>query len=90
METRTYTAKFKVGDRIVVNRTDYETFHEKPDPMGGFHGTVKRVIFPGDVLYEAWGQANGTGEVKYEVGLDKPVGNAGTDFIFSGKELELL
>lgn len=89
METRTYTTKFSVGDLVKVCRPDYEAFHEKPDPMGGLHGTVKRVIFPGDILYEAWGLANGTGEVKYHIVLDRPVGNAGTDFIFSGNELSL-
>ena len=87
METRIYTSKFNVGDKVKVHRPDYEFFHEKQDPMGGMVGTVKRVVFPGDTLYTAWGLANGTGEVKYHIVLDRPVGNAGSEFIFSGNEL---
>ena len=52
METRNYTAEFNVGDSIVVNSPDYEFFHGKPHPLAGKNGVVKKVIFPGEILYE--------------------------------------
>ena len=82
METRNYTAKFNVGDSIVINNPDYEFFHGKPHPLAGKNGVVKKVIFPGEILYENWGLANGTGEVKYRVELD------GIAYLLSGKELK--
>lgn len=86
METRTYTAKFNVGQRISIDRPDYKVFHETPDPFEGLTGTITRVIFPGDILYEDWGIPNGTGAVNYDVELDKP--HCGTTkYIFAENEL---
>lgn len=87
METRTYTAKLKVGERVRIDRPDYEFTHpDKPDPFKGLTGTILSVIFPGDILYEKWGLVNGTGEVKYSVVLDEPLYGT-TGYLFSEKEL---
>lgn len=87
METRTYTANFKVGDTVVIDRPIYELTHpEKADPFKGRTGRIQSVIFPGDVLYEGWGVANGTGEVKYSVVLDEPL-HGYVGYLFSENEL---
>lgn len=75
METRTYTAKFNVGQRI---RIKY--------PFEGLTGRITRVIFPGDILYEDWGIPNGTGAINYDVELDKPH-HGTTKYIFTENEL---
>lgn len=86
METRTHTAKLNVGDIVRIFRPIFELSHDTPDPFKGMMGKVKKVIFPGEVLYEGWGVANGTGVVKYHVELDRP--HCGhTDFLFSENEL---
>lgn len=91
METRTYTAELEAGTRVRIYRPDYQSFHEKPDPFAGLTGTVVRVIFPGDIMYEGWGMPNGTGEVKYQIELDKEYPATKTkNFLFSGRELARL
>ena len=82
MKTRNYTAKFNVGDHITIDNPDYEFLYGKPHPLAGKNGVIKKVIFPGEILYENWGLANGTGEVKYRVELD------GIAYLLSGKELK--
>lgn len=91
METRTYTAELETGARVRIDRPYYQSFHEKPDPFADLTGTVVRVIFPGDIMYEGWGLSNGTGEVKYLIELDQEFpGTKTKNFFFSGSELARL
>lgn len=84
METRIYTAVFEVGDAVKVN---YRT-NEPSTMLHGRTGKVVKVVFPGDILFEAYGDGvpNGTGEIKYIVELDEPLFNI-TKFYFPAKEL---
>lgn len=82
METRIYTAVFNVGDAVKINYRTYE-----PSTMlHGRTGKVVKVVFPGDILYEAYGVPNGTGEIKYIVELDEPLYNT-IRFFFPAEEL---
>ena len=82
METRIYTAVFNVGDAVKINYRTYE-----PSTMlHGRTGKVVKVVFPGDILYEAYGVPNGTGEIKYIVELDEPLYKT-IRFFFPAEEL---
>ena len=45
-----------------------------------------KIVFPGDILYEAYGVPNGTGEIKYIVELDEPLYKT-IRFFFPAEEL---
>ena len=91
METRTYTAQFEVGERVKVSRPDYEIFYGKgaKHPLEGKTGTVLKVIFPGEILYEFAGEGytNGTGAIQYLVQLDVPKNGTTGRYHLSLKEL---
>ena len=83
METRTYTAKFKVGDRVRYNQI-LPKWDGTNEELDGKTGVITRVVFPGDTMYNAWGLANGTGVVQYGVRLDEQHPTTNTrDFLFS-------
>ena len=83
METRKHTAKFKVGDTVRYNQI-LPKWDGTNEELDGKTGVITRVVFPGDVMYDAWGLANGTGVVQYGVCLDEPHPTTNTrDFIFS-------
>jgi hypothetical protein len=87
METRTYTAKFKVGDRVRYNQL-LPRWDGSNEALHGKTGIVTRVIFPGDIMYDAWGLANGTGTIQYGVRVDEEHPNTKTrDFLFSEMHL---
>ena len=83
METRTYTNKFSEGDKVRYNQV-LPNWDGSNEVLHGKTGIVTRVIFPGDIMYDAWGMANGTGAILYGVRLDEPHPITNTrDFIFS-------
>ena len=87
METKAYTSKFSVGDKVRYNAM-FPKWNGEPEELDGKTGIITKVIFPGDLMYPEWQLANGTGAVKYGVRLDEPDPRTKVrDYLFSESDL---